>query len=87
MTPAELFKERLAKLQEVLISNTNEALPRVLADIKQSILQDPEQVTIMSEEEIGLVVSGLIKQTGIAITPVKKKATSLKAIAADDDCI
>jgi hypothetical protein len=87
MDSATLFKERLAKLQEALIANTDPALPRILADIKSHILQDPEQVTIMSKEEIGMVVRGLIKQTGIAIAPAKKKATSLKVLAEQDDCI
>lgn len=87
MDSATLFRERLAALQTALIANTDPALPRILADIKTHILQDPEQVTIMSKEEIGMIVRGLIKQTGIAIAPAKKKATSLKALAADDDCI
>jgi hypothetical protein len=87
MDSATLFRERLAALQTALIANTDPALPRILADIKTHILQDPEQVTIMSREEIGMIVRGLIKQTGIAIAPAKKKATSLKALAADDDCI
>lgn len=89
MDNAELFKERLASLSNALISNTNEALPRVLADIKAAIIADPDCVTIMTPEEIGMIVSGMSKQKGIVIVKAtaKKTGASLKALAAQDDCI
>lgn len=75
MTPAEQLQEKVGKLQESLLAN-HPSMPVLLRDIHNQLKQDPEIVTILSEEMIGIIVQGLMKQTNTQImASVAKKGT------------
>lgn len=54
-------------------------LPNLLQQIHRTLQQYPEQVTLMTEEQVNAVVEGLKIQTGVEFA---KTATSGKASAA-----
>lgn len=85
-TQAEQVKMKIAELQQMLLSN-HPQLPVLLRTIHSELKDDPSLVTIYSDEEIGIIVSGLIKHTGIEIATSKPKASDrqkLKGITVDD---
>lgn len=64
-------------------------MPNILQDIHKSLRDDPEIVTLLSEEEISVIVKGLEKHedTVIVAKSAKKKTGGRKAtkkITADD---
>lgn len=73
MTPIEQLQEKVGSLQEALLS-AHPSMPVLLRDIHNHLKADPDVVTILSEEEIGIIVSGLQKvtQTKILDSIVKK---------------
>ena len=86
MTPAEQLQEKVGKLQEALLS-AHPSMPVLLRDIHNQLKADPEVVTILSDEMIGIIVSGLMKQTNTVImASVVKKGTgkSLKSTTLAD---
>jgi hypothetical protein len=65
-------KEKLAQLEALLVAGTPN-IATLLRDIHRTLKQDPDVVTIMTEEECAILVSGLKQQTKTAIAT---KATS-----------
>lgn len=84
MTPVEQIKERALKLQE-LIAASHPTMPVLLRDIWTQLKADPEIVTLMSEEDVHLIVNGLVKQTSvdIATTIMRSKKSTVKDVIAD----
>jgi len=86
MTPAEQLRESVLSLQASILSN-HPQLPVLLRTIHKKLAADPDIVTLLSEEEIGILVSGLdrmqmnIIATSIASSPAKK---SMKSITVAD---
>jgi hypothetical protein len=87
--PAQLgavddIREKVAALQGHLLT-AHPLIPTLLRTIHTQLKADPEIVTLMSEEEIKVIVSGLQYQTKVklveASTPKKK---SLKKMDLDD---
>lgn len=82
MTPSEQLKEQILTLQaQLLESNPN--LPTLLRTIHTQLRTDPDLVTTMNEEDIGIIVSGLSRQQMTTIaTSISKgnKGKSLKQI-------
>lgn len=83
------LKEKVAKLQEALL-NKHPQMPVLLREIHAAIKAQPEQVTLLEEEEIQVIVKGLEKQTGVELaTSVVKtskstsKTAQIKALGAD----
>lgn len=85
MTPAEQLKEQIAQLQQALVTS-NAGMPTMLRTIHTALKVDPHTVTLLSEEEVGILVSGLMKQTNtvIAAAAVKKSTKSLSKISLND---
>lgn len=79
------IKEKIQQLQNSLLAS-HPLIPTLLRTIHQQLKADPEIVTILSEAEVQIVVSGLEKMAGIklaeTITAPKKK--SLKNLTIDD---
>lgn len=75
-------KEKLAALQEQLLS-AHPALPTLLRTIHQQLKNDPAVVTLLSEDEMHIIVQGLEKQTGtfLASAIAKPKASTSKALS------
>lgn len=85
MNQAEQLKESVLSLQQALL-NQHPTMPQLLRQIHQQLKADPTIVTLMSEEEIGIVVSGLKQQTltTIATSTAKSKTKSLKSLSVGD---
>ena len=87
MNLADQLREQIATLQEALISS-NPGMPTMLRTIHTALRADPAIVTLLTPEEIGTVVSGLMKQTNtiIAAAAVSKNSSTkaLKNISVDD---
>jgi len=66
MTPAEQIKENIATLQQQLLSS-NPQMPTLLRTIHTALRKDPACVTLLSEEEVGVIVRGLMSQTQTTI--------------------
>lgn len=83
---AFLVKEQIALLQERLLTHHPE-MPILLRKIHTVLKQDPEVVTLLEDEEIGIIVSGLSVQTQTTIATsvaTKKTGKSLKSIGVSD---
>lgn len=88
MNPGFQIKEKCAALSNALLS-AHPTIPVLLREIHTHLRSDPECVTLMSEDEIAIVVQGLQRQTGVEIVSaaVKKPSISknaMKNITADD---
>lgn len=83
-------KNKILEMNTALLT-ANPMMAVLLRQIHQQIRKDPELITIISEEEIGMIVNGLKAQTNtvIATTAVKtsKSASTKKLLSnlsADD---
>lgn len=77
---AFVIREKLAQLSGMLLES-NPKMPTLLRDIHRSLKQDPDIVTILSEEECAILVSGLKKQTNTEIATKAIKKSGTKAIS------
>lgn len=77
MNPGFELKEKVAKLEEQLLAS-HPQMPLLLREIHGILRDDPENVTLLTEEEIGIIVSGLKKHTQTEI--IAKVTTSKKSV-------
>lgn len=75
------LREKVASLQELLVSRTPQ-LPMVLFEIHRMIKADPEQVTILTPEEVGAIVKGLQAHTQTTILDAAVKSAKSPAAKA-----
>ena len=84
-TPAFILKEKVASLEAALLS-AHPTIPTLLREIHTALRAQPETVTLLSEEEISVLVRGLQKQTGVflaeSVTKSAKKPGSVAALKA-----
>lgn len=74
----EEIKMKIAELQESILA-AHPRMPMLLRDIHAVLKADPDNVTLLSEEDIGVIVSGLKLQTKTEITAkTLSKKTTLK---------
>jgi len=71
------LKEKLAALQQAVLSR-HPTMPTLLQEIHRTLKAQPENVTLMTEDEIAIVVSGLMQQTNTVMVrqTVASKASS-----------
>jgi hypothetical protein len=69
------IKSKIADLSAALLDK-NPRMPMLLRDIHTHISKDPELATLISEEEIGIIVSGLKVQTNTELVTTATKAAS-----------
>jgi len=75
---------KIATLQNAILS-THPTMPILLKEIHTILKNDPSNVTLLGEDEIAIIVSGLKLQTKTAITEsVSKKKVSLKGVSIAD---
>ena len=67
MNPGFEIKEKFASLQEALLS-AHPRMPVLLKEIHDFLDKEKHVVTLLSEEEIAIVVLGLKRQTATEIT-------------------
>lgn len=82
------IQTKLEELQQALLAS-HTTLPTLLRDIHRTLKAFPEQVTLLTEDEIHLLVQGLEKQTNSHIAAAtmkssKTKKESLKNVTSDD---
>lgn len=82
------IKSKLDELESMLLSQ-HPGMPTLLRDIHKTLKAQPDQVTLMTEEEIQVVVRGLEKQTNSYLAdsiakPTKAKKESLKTVTNSD---
>ena len=70
---------RIASLEAAILA-THPTLPVLLREIHKQLKDDPAVVTLMSDDEIRVVVNGLKKQTKTEITQATVKSRSTKAL-------
>lgn len=81
LTPELQIKSELLALQEQ-IASAHPQFPSLLRAIHTQLLKDPALVQTLSEEEIGIIATGLMKQTQITIsTTAKKPALTKKRVS------
>lgn len=68
----------IAELEEALIS-THPEMPVLLRKIHTKLKNDPEIVTLLSEEEINTVIRGLEVQTNVSLAPASKPKAEKKS--------
>ena len=85
MQPIEQIKSNILELQEALLK-AHPQMPTLLRTIHSQLREDPDCVTLLDEEEIGMIVSGLKRQTAteIAVAPSKAKTQKIKSLSVDD---
>lgn len=86
MTPAEQVKSKLAELETALLT-AHPTMPVLLRDIRNQLKADSSVVTLLSEEDIGVIVRGLKLQTNTEIATAASKGKggkSVKNIGIDD---
>lgn len=77
------FQVKLASLKECL-DNRLPNRATILEDIWKTCRAQPENVTLMSDEEIGLIVSGLMQQRQVEIIkPAAAKKVASKSLKAN----
>lgn len=74
MQTKEQIQEKITALQKALLDDTPQ-MPLLLRDIHSQLKQNPEVVTLLSEDEIAAIVSGLSKQTQSHLAGSMMKAT------------
>ena len=62
-TGTELF-DKVSTLQEALLSR-HPMMPGLLRDIHTTLRAQPENVTLLNEDQISVIVNGLKEQTGV----------------------
>jgi hypothetical protein len=78
------IQSKIQSLQEAILA-VHPTLPIILRDIHKILKEDPAVVTILQEDEIAIIVSGLKQQTKTEITQASlKKKTPLKNVGLAD---
>lgn len=81
MTPAEQLSEKVSALSEAILSR-HPTMPTLLREIHTTLRSYPEQVTLLSESEIQVIVSGLSVQTNVAFAASASKPAAAKSLTA-----
>lgn len=84
---AQKLHEKITQLDS-LLKQEHPGYPSLLKDIHTTLSKQPDNVTLLADEEVAVIVSAAIRQAGIQISAkaAKKKTTaaSLKGITLED---
>ena len=75
MTPHEQISSEILRLQEMLLAQ-NPAMPTLLRTIHKELQANPDVVTLLAEEEIASIISGLEKFTKTELVTATKKVST-----------
>ena len=75
MNTIEMIQLKIAELKGQLLEQ-HPALPVLLREVHKTLRDNPEVVTLLEPEEVGIIVSGLLRQTQTTIAT--KTSTSKK---------
>ena len=76
MTPVEQVREQIAQLENALKEN-HPQMPLLLKQLNKQLREDAAVVTMLDDEEIGILVSGCLRQAQVTISTAKTKKTSI----------
>ena len=79
MNISEQIKEKILSLESALASQ-HPTFPVLLREIHQTLKQNPDCVTLLTDEEIGVIVNGLKRQTSTEIATVAIKNSKTKSV-------
>ena len=78
------FAEKLNEFEAALL-NKHPSMPGLLKEIHGALKKQPANVTLLSEEQVCIIVQGLEKQTNIfladAVAKKSKSSTASKSLA------
>ena len=83
---SEQISAKISELNTALLSQ-HPTFPVLLREIHKTLKSYPENVTLLTDEEIGVIVNGLSRQTNTAIATVaikNSKTKSIKSIGVND---
>lgn len=78
--PGFELKSKIAELQTAILDR-HPRMPILLREIHTVLRAQPENVTLLSEEEIAQIVSGLKVQTGVEFAASATKSSTNKSIS------
>lgn len=81
MTPLEQIQSNILELQSAL-QEAHPRLPRLLQEIHAQLKNEPDVVTVLSEEEIAVIIAGLSRQTNTSLIAKSSSASKTKRLAA-----
>lgn len=81
MTPSEQLSDKVSALSEAILGR-HPTMPTLLREIHTTLRSYPEQVTLLSESEIQVIVSGLSVQTNVAFAASASKPAAAKSLTA-----
>ena len=76
------LKEKVASLEAALLSR-HPTMPTLLKQVHSTLLQYPEQVTILSPEERATIIKGLSHHTGVKFAEAATKKPSASKLLKD----
>ena len=85
-TAHEIISLKIADLADAL-TTSHPRMPSLLRDIHTHLKNDPDVVTLLSADDVSIIIEGLAKQTQTTITTSilsGSKGKSLKKISVDD---
>lgn len=83
-TTPEVIKQNITELEQLILT-AHPKLPILLREIHKILLADIDNITLLTDADIGILVSGLKKQTATEITAkLMTKKVSLKNTSIDD---
>jgi hypothetical protein len=75
------LREKVLQLSEAILDK-HPKMPVLLREIHTTLRQYPEQVTLLDEEQIGIIVAGLQVQTNTAFAAAATKPAAAKSVTA-----
>lgn len=75
------LKSKVTELESAMLAR-HPRMPQLLQEIWKALRDQPENVTLMSEEDIRIVVNGLKQQTGVEFAAAAIKGTAAKSATA-----
>jgi hypothetical protein len=76
------IKEKILNLERTLVEK-DPLMPNLLAEIHKTLRQYPENVTLLSDDEINIIVKGLSERQGIELAPKAKEKAPAKSSKTD----
>ena len=81
-TDGFILKEKVAALAETILAK-HPSMPSLLAEIHKNIKANPEQITLLSEDDIKTIVNGLEIQTKTFLIQTMTKPAGTKSKASE----
>lgn len=76
--PGYELREKVAALQATILAK-HPTMPSLLSEIHKNIKANPEQITLLSEEDISTIVNGLEIQTKTFLMSTVSKPAAAKS--------